>query len=68
MAGAQNVMDVLCFVSGSRGQWELSDEQERTGHIEQVGMAFEIRHVTGSIPARHASKFLFLETGGSGGY
>ena len=42
-------MDVVYFVSGSQGKWELSNGQERIGHIEQVGMAFEIRPVAGSI-------------------
>ena len=41
--------DVVYFLTGPEGQWELSDGEQQIGHIEQVGLAFEIKPVAGSI-------------------
>jgi hypothetical protein len=43
------VSDVLYFVSGSEGQWHLSDGNQELGHIEQVGMEFTVIPTVGSI-------------------
>jgi hypothetical protein len=43
------VANVVYFVSGPDGKWELSDGETLIGHIETVGFAFEIKPVAGSI-------------------
>jgi hypothetical protein len=45
--GAQSVAEVLYFVSGKDGKTELSDGETVIGHIETVGVAFEIKPVAG---------------------
>jgi hypothetical protein len=47
--GDQSVPDVVYFLTGPEGQWELSDGEQQIGHIEQVGLAFEIKPLAGSI-------------------
>jgi hypothetical protein len=41
------VAEVLYFVSAVDGTTELSDGETVIGHIETVGLAFEIKPVTG---------------------
>jgi hypothetical protein len=43
--------DILYFVSGSQGQWELSDGDKIIGCIEQRGLKFTIKPSPGSILA-----------------
>ena len=45
--GAQSVAEVVYFVSGEDGKTELSDGETVIGHIETVGVAFEIKPVAG---------------------
>jgi len=47
--GDQSVPDVVYFLTGPEGQWQLSDGEQQIGHIEQVGLAFEVKPVAGSI-------------------
>jgi hypothetical protein len=42
-------LQVTKAVTGSEGQWELSDGERQIGHIEQVGLAFEIKPLACSI-------------------
>ena len=39
--------EVVYFVSGDDGKTELSDGETVIGHIETVGLAFEIKPVAG---------------------
>lgn len=41
--------NVVYFGSDSEGKWELSDAEQKIGHIEQVGMEFTIKPTRGSI-------------------
>jgi hypothetical protein len=41
------VAEVVYFLSGEDGKTELSDGQTVVGHIETVGLAFEIKPVAG---------------------
>jgi hypothetical protein len=41
------VAEVVYFLSGEDGKTELSDGETVIGHIETVGLAFEIKPVAG---------------------
>jgi hypothetical protein len=41
------VAEVVYFLSGEDGKTELSDGETVVGHIEMVGLAFEIKPVAG---------------------
>jgi hypothetical protein len=47
--GTQRMAEVVYFASGQDGKTELSDGETLIGHIETVGLAFEIKPVAGSI-------------------
>jgi hypothetical protein len=36
-------------LTGGEGKWELSNGEQQIGHIQQVGLAFEIKPLAGSL-------------------
>jgi hypothetical protein len=46
---AKEIKAFVYFLTGPEGQWELSDGEQQIGHMEQVGLAFEIKPLAGSI-------------------
>jgi hypothetical protein len=55
------VAEVVYFLSGEDGKTELSDGETVVGHIETVGLAFEIKPVAGFDAGRHGSAPVSIE-------